>query len=102
MPELNYTGLTDTEDAALRKKIAVESVEGLPPSAGIRRYRGLSVVMGVAFLGVAAGAVGYGVMGVYGAAVASVLVLGCLLAASPVLAAAVARSRDEMNASQRG
>lgn len=85
-------------DDRLRQRVAERSVEGLPPSAGVRRWRETAVFLAVGFVGVAGGAIGFSVMGPYGAAVASVFVLGCLVAASPVLAAAVARRRDEFDA----
>lgn len=78
--------------------MAERSVEGLPPSSEVRRWRSTAVLLAVGFIGVAGGAIGFSLMGPYGAAVASVLILGCLLAASPVLGAAVARHRDEMEA----
>ncbi|MEO0631186.1 MAG: hypothetical protein AAFY46_10755, partial [Planctomycetota bacterium] len=75
-------------------------VEGLPPANNVRRWRETAVVLSIGFVGVAGGAIGFSLMGAYGAAVASVLVLGCLLAASPVLGAAIARRHDEIDAAQ--
>ncbi|MEO1535387.1 MAG: hypothetical protein AAFS11_07485 [Planctomycetota bacterium] len=85
-------------DDALRRRVAEQSVEGLPPRESVRRWRETAVLLSVGFVGVAGGAIGFSLMGPYGAAVASVLVLGCLLAASPVLGAALARRRDELEA----
>ena len=101
MAQHNTTTTTandSNDDNKLRRQVAALSVEGLPPSAGVRRWRETSILLAVAFLGVASGAIGFGLSGPYGAAVASVFVLGCVLAASPVLAAAFARRRDELDA----
>ncbi len=87
-------------DDELRLRVADRSVEGLPPSEGFRRWRGTAVLLAVAFVGVTGGAIGFSLMGPYGAGVASVLILGCLLAASPVLGAAVARRNDEIDAAR--
>ena len=87
-------------EAELRRRVAEISVEGLPPSESVRRWRSPVIFLSIGLLGVSAGAIGFSMSGIYGAGVASVFLLGCLLALSPVLGAAVARKRDELQAVQ--
>ncbi len=66
------------------------SEHAAPPAS--RRSGLLLLVLAIGSLGVTAGAVGFSLSGIYGAGVASVILLAGLLAASPMLEARLTRA----------